>query len=128
MAKKSTPSAPLSYAVATTLDRPTIPPGLGEQGQRLWSAVMSEYAIDDSGGRELLRQTAMAVDRLERLRRIINTDGELVEQADGPPKEHPLLRAEHMARSYVAQTLTRLGLTTEPIKGMGRPSGKSGAI
>jgi hypothetical protein len=127
MAKKSaatTRISPLSYAAATILEPPSIPRGLGEPGTRFFSAVISEFAIDDCGSRELLRQAAMAVDRLERLRRIINTDGELVEGKDGAAREHPLLRAEHLARSFVAQSLTRLGLTTEPLKGIGRPPGK----
>jgi hypothetical protein len=133
MAKKSTkttPTSSLSYDVATMLETPRVPRGLGEQGQRLWTAVQGQYDISDAGGVELLRLACLACDRAERLRKIINSDGELVEGKDGAPaKEHPLLRAEHLARSYISQTLSRLGLNLEPLRpGAGRPPGRSGAI
>src|SRR5262245_58806056 len=129
MAKKSTPTSPLPYSVVTAIEPAAVPPvALGEVGQKLWQSIQSQYRIEDAGGIELLRQACLAADRAERCRRIINTDGELIEgQNGGPPKEHPLLKSEHLARSYVAQTLTRLGLNVEPLRpGVGRPSGKAG--
>ena len=133
MAKKSSttpPASPLPYAVATMLEPPAVPDGLGESGQKLFSAVMAQYNITDAGGRELLKQAAQAADRCERLRKIINTDGEIVQGKDGAPaKEHPLLRSEVAMKSFLTRTLARLNLDMEPMRpGSGRPSGRSGAI
>jgi hypothetical protein len=129
MPKKTTPTSPLSYAVATMLQPTAVPPALGETGQKLWSAIQAQYAIEDAGGLELLRQACQAADRAERCRKAIDLDGELVEQPNGGTREHALLKAEIAARSFVVRTLSRLGLDMEPLRpGVGRPPGKAGVI
>src|SRR5262249_17884745 len=129
MAKKSTTTtgpAPMSYSAVTMLERGTVPAGLGETGQRLWAAVQGQYNIRDAGGVELLKQACQAADRAERCRKAIDLDGELVEQPNGGTREHPLLKAEIAARSFVVRTLTRLGLDVEPVRQPGRPPGGIG--
>jgi hypothetical protein len=130
MAKKTTHAGPLPYSVVTAIEPPTIPASLNETGQKLWTGIMSQYDISDAGGRELLVQLCRMADRAERCRRIINNDGELIEGPNGgPPREHPLLKAELGARSFVTRTIARLGLDVEPTRpSPGRPPGRSGAI
>jgi hypothetical protein len=81
---------------------------------------MSAYAIDDVGGQELLAQACAASDRAEACREIIDQEGEIVTTRSGR-RDHPLLRHELAARSFVTKTLTRLGLDVQPVKGVGRP-------
>lgn len=123
MPKKTTPKSTLPYAVVTMLERGGVPAGLGQAGERLWSRIMSQYDIRDEGGRELLFQACTAADRVERLRKIINNDGELIEGKDGgPAREHPLLRHEVAMKSFLTRTLARLNLDMEPTRpGPGRP-------
>jgi hypothetical protein len=84
---------------------------------------MSEYHIEDAGGRELLAQACAAVDRIEALAERITADGEVIDTPSGP-KPHPCLRDELALRSFVCRTLERLGfLNVEAIKPMGRPPG-----
>ena len=133
MAKKSTTTTgptPLSYAAATLVEPGRVPAGLGQAGEKLWARIMAQYDLRDEGGRELLFQAATAADRCERLRRIINNDGELVEGKDGAPaREHPLLRHEVAMKSFLTRTLTRLNLDMEPARpSPGRSPGRSGVI
>lgn len=106
----------------------TAPPAsLGEAGQRLWQAVTNEFAIDDVGGRELLRQASECADRLASLTARIQADGEVVRNKNGL-RAHPLLAAEIAARSFICRTLQRLGLDLEPLRlGPGRPPGRGAA-
>jgi hypothetical protein len=97
------------------------PPGLGPAGIKFWHDIMTEYDISDLGGQAVLEQCAFAYERAERLRAEIDAAGEIIVGRNGP-REHPLLRAEMAARSFIVRALQRLGLNFEPVKPMpGRP-------
>jgi len=125
MAKKMNPVQTMSYAAATLIEPPAIPRGLQETGQRLWSSIQAQYRIEDAGGLAVLQQACEAADRAERCRKIINSDGELVEGKDGGPgREHPLLKAEIAAKAFLVRALGRLHLDMEPVRSQGgRPPG-----
>ena len=76
---------------------------LGKAGATLWSEVMTEYDLQDSGGLEMLLQACAALDRAENLRLEIDRDGEVIR-----------------TRGTV-RTLSRLGLNFETVKPVGRP-------
>lgn len=98
-----------------------VPSALGKSGQKLWQSIMSEYDICDAGGLEMLTQACGAADRVAEYASVIDADGPTVRSKTGV-KEHPLLKHELAARSFVVRTLARLGLDLEPIKSVGRPS------
>jgi len=96
---------------------------LGETGATLWRSIMAEYEISDSGGLTLLEQACCAADRAKECSDIITVDGSMISTKHGP-KDHPLLRHELAARSFVVRTIGRLGLDVEPVRsGPGRPPG-----
>jgi hypothetical protein len=97
------------------------PQTLGKVGLFLWNRITSAHDISDEGGREMLAQCCAAADRAEALRTQIDQDGETIQTRTGR-KDHPLLRHELAARSFVVKTLARLGLNVEPVRGPGRPS------
>jgi hypothetical protein len=97
------------------------PATLGATGGNLWRTVIGEYDIRDSGGREMLRQTCEAADRIDEFATIIKRDGPVVSTKHGP-KDHPLIKHELAARSFVVRSLHRLGLDVEPIGRIGRPT------
>jgi hypothetical protein len=99
------------------------PQKLGKPGQALWDRIQNEYRIEDAGGIELLTQACFAADRAHSLAAIIARDGETIDTKIGL-KEHPCLKSEMAARSFVVRTLERLGLTLEAIKPVGRPSAR----
>ena len=103
---------------------PSDPPAtLGEAGATLWRAIMAEYKIEDSGGLAMLEQACRAADRAKECSDIIAADGSMISTKHGP-KDHPLLRHELAARSFVVRTIARLGLDVEPVRsGPGRPPG-----
>jgi len=84
--------------------------------------IQSEYDIRDSAGAELLTQACLSADRAASLAAIIARDGETIETKIGM-KEHPLLKSELGARSFVVRCIEKLGLTLEPIGRIGRPGG-----
>ena len=100
------------------------PRPLGKAGMGLWRSVLSEFTIDDSSGIEMLCQACGALDRVESLRAIVERDGEMIAtRLDGPKyKIHPALREELANRSFVCKTLQRLGLDSEAVKPIGRPT------
>jgi hypothetical protein len=100
------------------------PATLGQTGANLWQTIMTEYNIRDSGGREMLRQACEAADRVAEFSAIIKRDGPVVRTKMGP-KDHPLLKHEQAARSFIVRSLGgRLGLDVEPVKSIGRPAAK----
>jgi Phage terminase, small subunit len=94
---------------------------LGQYGTKLWRTIMSEYQIADAGGLEMLACACQQLDRAERCRETIDRDGEIIRSKAGM-RDHPLLKHELQARSFVVRTLQRLGLNVEVIKPVGRPS------
>jgi hypothetical protein len=93
---------------------------LGKPGAALWRDTMHEYEISDSAGLEMLALACQQLDRAEACAARIDRDGLMVSTRHGP-KEHPLLKAELSARSFVVRTLARLGLSLEAVKPIGRP-------
>jgi hypothetical protein len=105
-----------------TLPSPSVT--LGDAGQRLWSAVQTEFDVSDVAGRELLGQACRAADRAESLAARISSDGEVIRTKTGL-RAHPALPAELAARSFVVKVLVKLGINYEPLRvGVGRPPGK----
>lgn len=83
---------------------------------------MSEYAIDDIGGIELLANACASLDRAEALAACVQTDGPVIYSENGIPKVHPAAKEELACRAFLCRTLQRLGLNVESIKSPGRPS------
>ena len=66
--RKKPPQPPLTI-VGSSIANPLAPPAaLGKAGADLWRAIMAEYDIDDSGGRQILLQSCAAADRAFRMR------------------------------------------------------------
>jgi hypothetical protein len=99
----------------------TPPAGLNKTGRNLWQSVMAEYDIRDSGGQQMLQQICEAADRVHEFGAIISRDGPVVRTKAGP-KDHPLIKHELAARSFIVRSLHRLGLDVEPIRAVGRPT------
>jgi len=108
-----------------TGEQPAVKPPrkLGRPGANLWRTILSEYQIDDSAGLEMLALACEQLDRAQECKEQIDRDGLLIRTRHGP-KDHPLLRTELSARSFVTRTLMRLGLTE--IKPVGRPPSPHG--
>jgi hypothetical protein len=105
------------------------PRKLGPHGQHMWDEITTDYDIGDSGGIQLLTLACQALDRAEKIRSIIDKQGELIQNRVGNWREHPGLKAELANRAFIVRTLTRLGLSFEPVRdGVGRPSGRSASI
>jgi hypothetical protein len=97
------------------------PRKLGRHGLALWNRVQNDFGIQDVGGVELLCLACQGLDRAESLAAAINSDGETVRTRTGV-KAHPALRDELAARAFVVRTLAKLGITSEPVKPVGRPN------
>jgi hypothetical protein len=100
---------------------PSPPPrDLGASGLQLWNAIQGEFRISDAGGIELLLQACEASDRIAGLAARIAEDGEIIETRAGP-RAHPAIREETALRGLLCRTLSRLGVTSVPVKAIGRP-------
>ena len=100
------------------------PPGLGEVGAKLWHAIYADYVIDDAGGLAMLAQICAAADRVAEYASSIARDGPTIRTKAGL-KDHPLLRHELAAQSFIVRSLHRLGLDITPARHeIGRPAGE----
>jgi hypothetical protein len=96
------------------------PRTLGRHGFTLWRTIMSEYAITDSGGIEILAQVCVALDRAEQFADEIERDGPTI-LIKGVLREHPCAKGELANRAFICRGLQRLGLNVESIRPVGRP-------
>jgi Phage terminase, small subunit len=123
MPRRTSPK--LTVIPAPSVEQPPRSPiKLGQVGQSLWDDIVSSYEFSDRASYETLAQACSAADRAERCREAIDADGEVVKVRGGGMRDHPLLKHEITARSFVCRTLARLGLDLEPVRGMGRPPGR----
>ena len=99
------------------------PPSLGEAGTKLWRDIHSDFEITDAGGLAMLAQICAAADRVAEYASTIARDGSTIRTKTGL-KDHPLLRHELAAQSFIVRSLHRLGLDIEPARHeIGRPAG-----
>ena len=116
------PGEPPVSVLRSTASGISPPRKLGAAGLALWSAIQSDYRIDDQGGIEMLTQACEASDEIAVLTEEIQTDGAVIRTRTGP-KSHPALRDVLQHRAFIVRTLERLGLNVEAVKSVGRPSG-----
>jgi len=108
------PKKPNLAIVDSSPLNPLAPPAtLGAAGAKLWSSIQADFRIDDAGGREMLQQICGAADTVADCDAIIAADGRLIRTKNGVLKEHPLLKAQLAARSFIVRSLHRLGLDIE---------------
>ena len=123
MPRRTSPK--LTVIPASSVEQPPRSPiKLGQIGQSLWDDIVASYEFSDRASYETLGQACAAADRAERCREQIDADGECIQVRGGGLRDHPLLKHEISARSFVVRTLARLGLDLEPVRGMGRPPGR----
>jgi hypothetical protein len=101
------------------------PASLGQNGRKLWSSIMAQYAITDSGGLAILEQACRSIDMAEEYAAIIAREGPTQATRMGV-KDHPLTRHVLAARALGTRLLTKLGLNIEPVRAIGRPAGGVG--
>jgi hypothetical protein len=124
MPKRSPPK--LSVIQPQTVDRIPQPPCvLSTVGMSLWRDIVTSYEFSDRASYETLGQACSAADRAEQCRVQIEQDGPVI-KLRGVVRDHPLLKHELAARSFVVRCLARLGLDLEPTRGIGRPPGGIG--
>lgn len=89
--------------------KPKPPQYLSLAGKKLWKTLHNGHVIDDPGGVTLLDSLCSAFDRAEAARKILATEGLVVEGRQGS-KPHPAVMIEHNARSAMHAALRLLRL------------------
>ena len=121
MTKTKPPPSLTVVGPGTTGTQP--PRKFGPRGNELWTAITSEYRVDDSGGIEMLMQACLAADRVEALAEQISRDGEVI-RTKGGMQSHPGLKDEIALRAFIVRTIRAMGLNYEPVRSApGRPPG-----
>ena len=99
------------------------PPSLGKAGSELWQSIHRDYVIEDSAGRQMLLRICETADTLASYDEQIERDGPTIRTASGI-REHPLLKHQLAARSFIVRSLHRLNLDVVPARTeVGRPCG-----
>ena len=101
------------------------PKHLSKESKKLFKAVVSEYAIDDSAGLKILVVALEALDRAQAAREQIDKEGMTVKDKYEQIKPHPLLACERDSRAAFLSGIKCLNLDLEPLRdGPGRPPGR----
>ena len=99
------------------------PAELSRESQQLFRELCEEYAITDSGGREVLRSGLRALDQAVAAEARIAVDGAVQKDRFGQLRAHPLLAVARDFRVMWQSALRQLNLSIgEPPK-VGRPEG-----
>jgi hypothetical protein len=86
--------------------------------------LVTEYAIADAAGLQILATSLEAFDRLRAAQRAIKRDGQTMKDRFGQVRAHPLLSVERDARAAWLAGLKALNLDLEPLHDrVGRPPG-----
>jgi hypothetical protein len=114
----------LTVIDAASKPNPLAPPtSLGKAGAELWLALHRDYIIEDSAGRQMLLRICETADTLASYEEQIERDGPTIRTASGV-REHPLLKHQLAARSFIVRSLHRLNLDVIPPRSeIGRPNG-----
>jgi hypothetical protein len=96
------------------------PADLKATGRLLWRTILDEYEINDSGSLCLLGEACRALDRADQCAKVIDKEGLVIETKMGF-RDHPLMKAELLLRSFATRTLVRIGIVDEPKNPVGRP-------
>jgi hypothetical protein len=111
---------PPSNLVGTNRNPASPPANLKPTGRELWQTILHEYEIDDSGSLALLAEACKAADRAAECSKIIDKEGLVIATKMGV-RDHPLMKAELLLRSFVTRTLIRIGVVDPPKNPIGRP-------
>lgn len=104
-------------------DRIQPPKDLSARGKRLFVELATEYAIQDSGGREILRSGLRALDQAEAAERQVAKDGQTFADRFGQVRVHPLLAVARDFRAQWLASLRGLNLAIGDAPKIGRPEG-----
>jgi hypothetical protein len=128
MPRKPSGPKPNLAVIATPAPSGPQPPGhLGDVARQLWVDIVSSYEFGDAASSAILVEACNALDRAERCRLAISSEGECYQTRSGMLRAHPLLVTEVQSRALACRLLQRLGLDLEAIRpGPGRPGGGVG--
>jgi hypothetical protein len=89
----------------------TTPRGLKAGGRRLWSAVTTDFDLDESA-QAVLTQACYTVDLLAELRAKLAETPAVIDSAQGP-RVHPLVVEVRQQRLALAKLIQQIGLPKE---------------
>jgi P27 family predicted phage terminase small subunit len=98
------------------------PKHLSAEGGAFYNEVVAEFSIHDAAGLGLLQTACEALDRMAAARRVIEADGEIVEDRYGQKKVHPACQLERDSRNGFLAAMRALSLDMGPARPVGRPT------
>jgi hypothetical protein len=117
---QNAPSETAPKLAPTGHHRPQPPKDLKPPGRELWSAIIGEYAIKDSGPLSVLADACRAADTAAECCKIIAKDGLTISTKSGKTA-HPLIKSEMQAKSFVGRAWVKIGVINVPKRQPGRP-------
>ena len=98
-------------------------PELSEASRRLFAELIAEYAIEDSGGRQILLAGLLAKDVADDADAALKRDGLVTPDKWGQSKPHPCIAAARDFRAQWLHALKLLNLKIGEPPTVGRPEG-----
>lgn len=107
-------------------NRPAAPRHLSAPAKRLFGDVLADYQLE-AHHRAILVKSLEAWDRAETARRIVDTEGLVIETRLGEKKAHPATAIERDSRAAFLSGMRQLGLDVEPASARERTQAARGA-
>lgn len=90
--------------------------------RRLWSSIVTEFAVDDEPGRLMLLMELESLQRVRSAQAAILEQGEYLTDERGVIRPHPALAVEKDAYKQVLASFRSLNLSLEPTRDARSPA------
>jgi phage terminase small subunit len=95
---------------------PAVPRGLSREAAALWRLYLNGWQLDEHG-QTVLRLALEVHDRMRQAQALIKRDGLVLDKG----RMNPACLIERDSRRDLLKTLRSLGLSLDPVKGLGAP-------
>jgi P27 family predicted phage terminase small subunit len=94
--------------------RNSAPKKLSPEAKRLWRSITEEFQVADSAGMLLLQTALEAFDEMRQAQKILEVDGQVIEDRFKQKKQHPAALCVRDARNLMLRSLKALNLDIQP--------------
>jgi phage terminase small subunit len=105
--------------MADTYTAPTAPRHLNVTGSRFWHEFCTDWGLEDTGDKELLRLACEALDRSTQARKLLRTEGLTYLDRFNAPHPHPAVNIELRSRTAavnIVKQIQQARLTAERLE------------
>jgi P27 family predicted phage terminase small subunit len=102
------------FPIFFTMKKSSPPKKLSAEGKRLWRSILEEFEVSDSAGLLLLGTALESFDEMRTAQKILEVDGQVIEDRFHQKRQHPATLIVRDARNLMLRSLKALNLDIRP--------------